>query len=586
MIKLFKRMRGAEVSMLIGMSILILAQVWLELTMPDYMSKITTLVQTHATDISEIILAGAMMLLCAFGSMVMAIATSYMASRLGSTFSHRLRHDVFHKVQDFSLEEIGRFSTSSLITRSTNDVQQVQMVLAMGAQMIIRVPITVGIAISKIANKSWQWSAATAIAAVVMLSLVLSLIAICTPKFKIIQKLTDNLNRATRENLTGLRVVRAYNAEPYQEKKFDEANDKLTNTHLFTARVMSTMHPIISTMMSGLSLVIYWIGAVLISKAAGPDRIGLFSDMIVFSSYAMQLVMSFLSLNMIFNFLPRVIVSARRINEVLETEPTIHDGDKTIAEDAPKGTVEFRNVSFTYPGGGEAVLEDISFVAPGGKTTAIIGATGSGKTTLVNLIPRFYDVQKGSVLFDGVDVKDLKLTDLHNRIGYVSQKAQLFFGTVRSNINFGDNGKGEITDETVREAIEIAQGTEFVEKMQGTYDALISQNGANVSGGQRQRLSIARAVARKPEVYIFDDSFSALDYKTDRVLRTELKKKTAGVTSIIVAQRIGTIRDADQILVLDEGKIVGSGTHDELMASCEVYREIAYSQLSKEELGA
>ena len=586
MIKLFKRMRGAEVSMLIGMSILILAQVWLELTMPDYMSKITTLVQTHTENLGEIILAGVMMLLCAFGSMVMAIATSYMASRLGSTFSHRLRHDVFHKVQDFSMEEIGHFSTASLITRSTNDVQQVQMVLSMGAQMIIRCPITVGIAISKIANKSWQWSAATAVAAVVLLSLVVTLVAICTPKFKIIQQLTDNLNRATRENLTGLRVVRAYNAEPYQEQKFDEANDKLTNTHLFTARVMSTMHPIMSTMMSGLSLVIYWIGAVLISKAAAPDRIGLFSDMVVFSSYAMQLVMSFLSINMMFNFLPRVIVAARRINEVLETEPTIHDGEKTIAADAPKGTVEFRNVSFTYPGGGDAVLEDISFVVPGGKTTAIIGATGSGKTTLINLIPRFYDVQKGSVLFDGVDVKDLKLTDLHNRIGYVSQKAQLFFGTIRSNITFGDNGRGEITDEAVREAIEIAQGAEFVEKMQGTYDALISQNGTNVSGGQRQRLSIARAVARKPEVYIFDDSFSALDYKTDRVLRTELKRKTAGVTSIIVAQRIGTIRDADQIIVLDEGKIVGCGTHDELMTSCEVYREIAYSQLSKEELGA
>lgn len=578
-------MRGLEWSMLLGMAVLIVSQVWLELTMPDYMSKITTLVQTRGSKMSEVWAAGGMMLLCAFGSMVTAIATSYFAARLASSFSHRLRHDVFHKVQDFSMEEIGRFSTSSLITRSTNDVQQVQMVLAMGSQIIMRCPITVGIAISKIVNKSWQWTAATAVAAAVLVTMVVTLVLICTPKFKIIQQLTDGLNRATRENLTGLRVVRAYNAERYQEDKFDEANDKLTNTHLFTARVMATMHPIMSTMMSGLSLVIYWIGAVLINQAAMTDRIGLFSDMVVFSSYAMQLVMSFLSINMIFNFLPRVIVAARRINEVLETEPTIHDGSKTIPANAPKGTVEFRNVSFTYPGGGDPVLENISFVAPGGKTTAIIGATGSGKTTMINLIPRFYDATDGTVLFDGVDVRDLKLTDLHNRIGYVSQKAQLFFGTVRSNIDFGDNGQGAMTDETIREAIDIAQGTEFVEKMQDTYDALISQNGANVSGGQRQRLSIARAVARRPEVYIFDDSFSALDYKTDRVLRTELKRKTAGVTSIIVAQRIGTIRDADQILVLDEGKIVGSGTHDELMASCEVYREIAYSQLSKEELG-
>ncbi len=586
MLKLFKRMRGQEWSMLAGMAVFILGQVWLELKLPDYMSAITTLVQTEGSSMSEVWLAGGKMLLCAFGSMAMAIVTSFLAARLAATFSHRLRRDVFHRVEDFSMEEIGHFSTASLITRSTNDVQQVQMLLAMGAQMVLRCPVTVVIAITKIANKSWQWTAATAVASAVLVLTVILVMLACTPKYRIIQKLTDNLNRVTRENLTGLRVVRAYNAEQYQEQKFEQANEQLTKTNLFTSRVSGLLNPVMNCVMNGLSLAIYWIGAVIINQAGLMDRIGLFSDMVVFSSYAMQLVMSFLMLSMIFNFLPRVLVSARRINEVLETKPTIRDGNERIPEDARKGTVEFRDVTFCYPGGGDAVLEHISFTAEAGKTTAIIGATCSGKSTLVNLIPRFYDVTQGEVLFDGVDVRKLSLRELRNRIGYVSQKAQLFFGTVTSNVCFGDNGRPAPTEEAVREAVEIAQGAEFVEKMEGGYRAHIAQNGSNVSGGQKQRLSIARAVARKPEIYIFDDSFSALDYKTDRVLRTELKKRTAGVTNLIVAQRIGTIRDADQILVLDEGKIVGKGTHDELMASCEVYREIAYSQLSREELGA
>ena len=588
MFKLFKRMRGIELSMLLGMAVFIWSQVWLELRLPDYMSTITRLVQTQGSRMGEIWKAGGLMLLCAFGSMATAILTSYLAARLASTFSHRLRHDVFHRVEDFSMEEMGRFSTASLITRSTNDVQQVQMLLAMGAQTILRCPVTIIIALGKIHGKAWQWTTATAIGAIIATGTLGTLLFINTPKFRIIQTLTDNLNRVTRENLTGLRVVRAYNAVDYQEQKFEQANNDLTRTHLFTSRVMGIMQPIMSTMMSGLSLVIYWIGAILINAAAMTDKIGLYSDMVVFSSYAMQLIMSFMSFGFIFMFLPRAMVAAKRINEVLEAQPSIRSGSEHIAASAPKGTVEFRDVSFRYPGmdGSEAVLEHISFVAEAGKTTAIIGATGSGKSTLLNLIPRFYDASEGTVLFDGVDVKKLDLKDLRNRIGYVSQKAQLFFGTVSSNIAFGSNGQGEIAQEQIRKAVEIAQASEFVDKMQGGLEAHISQNGSNVSGGQKQRLSIARAVARQPEVYLFDDSFSALDYKTDRVLRTELNRQTAGVTNIIVAQRIGTIREADQILVIDEGKLVGKGTHDELMASCEVYREIAYSQLSREELGA
>ena len=588
MLKLLRRMRSLELSMLLGIAVFVWSEVWLELRMPGYMSTITRLVQTPGSQLSEIWKAGGMMLLCAFGSMVTAIVTGYFCARLSAVFSHRLRREVFHRVEDYSLEEIGRFSTASLITRSTNDVQQMQMFLAMGSQMLLRVPVTVVIALSKIYGKAWQWTTATAVGLAIAISTLMFIIIVCTPKFRIVQTLTDNLNRVTRENLTGLRVVRAYNAVNYQETKFENANTKLMKTSLFTSRASAIMHPIMQTMMSGLSLSIYWIGASLINAAAGPEKIVLFSDMVVFSTYAMQLIMSFMSIGMIFTFLPRVMVSAKRINEVLETEPSVHDGTRTVPDDAVKGTVEFRNVSFRYPGSetSEAILENISFVAESGKTTAIIGATGSGKSTLLNLIPRFYDATEGTILFDGIDVKELTLEDLHNRIGYASQKAQLFFGTVKSNVGFGDNGKGPVTEEQVRKAIEIAQAAEFVDQMDGGLNGAISQNGANVSGGQKQRLSIARAVARQPEVYLFDDTFSALDYKTDRVLRTELKRQTAGVTSIIVAQRIGTIRDADQILVIDEGKLVGKGTHDELMKTCEIYQEIAYSQLSREELGA
>ena len=514
----------------------------------------------------------------------MSVIVGFFAAKIAAGFSKRLRSMLFKKVSDFSMEEINGFSTSSLITRSTNDVTQVQMLIAMGLQVMIKGPILAVWAVCKILGKSWQWTAVTGGAVLVLFIIIGIALIFAFPKFKVIQTYTDNLNRVTRENLMGIRVVRAYNAEGYQQKKFEKANEDLTYTHLFTGRVMSIMSPGMQLIMSGLSLAIYWIGAHLINAAAMNDKIDLFSDMVVFSSYAIQVVMAFTMMVMIFIMAPRASVAAKRINEVLETKPNIVNGNLKSASKDIKGEVEFKNVSFKYPDAADYILKNISFKAKRGQTVAFIGSTGSGKSTLVNLIPRFYDATEGEVLIDGVNVKEYNLESLYNKLGYVSQKTVMFSGTVSSNVAYGENGLGEYSEETVKRAVSIAQASDFVEGMENQYEAAVAQGGANLSGGQKQRLSIARAVCRKPEIYIFDDSFSALDYKTDRVLRSVLKKETADTTSIIVAQRIGTIKDADMIIVLDEGKIAGRGTHEELMKTCDIYRQIALSQLSKEEL--
>lgn len=564
--------------------VLILFQVFFDLRLPDYMSKVTTLVQTPNSEMSEILIAGAKMLGCAFGSLVAAFCVGFLFSRLAAGLSKRLREGVYDKVMSFSMEEISKFSTPSLITRTTNDITQVQLIIAMGLQIAIKAPITAVWAIIKIYNKDISWTIATAACVGVLLIIILTIVFIAMPKFKRLQTLTDNLNRITRENLTGIRVVRAYNAENYQEAKFKVANDDVMRTNLFANRVMAILAPGMTIIMNGLTLSIYWIGSVLINNAAMTDRLGIFSNMVVFTSYAMQVIMAFMMLTMIFILLPRATVSANRICEVLNTQPKIIDGTLTAKDAKSVGEVEFRNVSFKYPGAEGYVLRDISFSAKRGETVAFIGSTGSGKSTLINLVPRFYDATEGSVLVDGIDVKQYKQSELMNKIGYVSQKAIMFSGTVRSNIAYGENGGGEPTEEDIHNAIRISQAEEFVNKMPSGIDSPIAQGGTNVSGGQKQRLSIARAVCRNPEIYIFDDSFSALDYKTDRVLRTVLKKEMADATNLIVAQRIGTIRDADKIVVLDEGRAVGIGTHAELMKNCEVYQQIAYSQLSKEEL--
>lgn len=562
----------------------VVVQVWLSLTMPDYMREITMLIQTPGSEMPEILSAGGMMLACALGSLAASVVTAVCAARIGTSFSANVRRLLFAKVQAFSMEEIGHFSTASLITRSTNDVTQVQMLIVLGLQMLIMAPIMAVWAICKIADKQWEWTMSTAAAVGVMLIVVLVALVLALPKFRKLQQLTDDLNRVTRENLTGLRVVRAYNAEDYQEHKFDLANDNLTRTQLFAQRTLAFLMPSIQLIMSGLSLAIYWIGAVLIDAANMVGKVSLFSDMMVFSQYAIQVVMSFMMLVMIFMLLPRAQVAAKRINEVLATEPAIHDGTRTEGAEGHAGEVVFKNVSFRYPDAEDSVIENISFTAKRGETIAFIGATGCGKSTVVNLIPRFYDASEGEVLVDGVNVKDYTQQALRDKIGYVSQKAILFAGSVRDNINFGDNGRGPIADEMVKQAIATAQATEFIEQMEDGYDGRVSQGGDNFSGGQKQRLSIARAVARQPEIFIFDDSFSALDYKTDRTLRATLDRECGDATRFIVAQRIGTIRDADKIIVLDEGRIAGMGTHDELIKTCEVYQQIALSQLSKEEL--
>ena len=584
MLKLIKNFTKKEWILALICLVLVVTQVWLELKMPDYMSEITKLVQTEGSQMKDILVNGGYMLTCALGSLVAAVITGYITSRISSNFSKTIRKKLFNKVEDLAMQEVKQFSTSSLITRTTNDITQIEMLIAMGLQLLIKAPITAIWAITKILNKSWQWSAITAVAVAILMTTIAIIMVIVLPRFKKVQKLIDKLNGVTRENLTGIRVVRAFNAEQYQEEKFDKANNNLTNQQLFNQKVFAVMQPMMYIIMYMVILSIYYVGAYLIKDAGMADKISLFGDMVVFSSYAMQVIMSFLMLAMIFMMLPRAQVSANRINEVLDTEISIKDGKINTKTNNEVGTVEFKNVSFKYPDADEYLLQNISFKANKGDTVAFIGSTGSGKSTLINLIPRFYDATEGEVLVDGINVKNYTQEFLHDKIGYVPQKAVMFNGTVKSNISYGDNGKEKPTDEQIKKAIEVAQGTEFVEKMDGQYDAHMAQGGTNVSGGQKQRLSIARAIARNPEIYIFDDSFSALDYKTDSVLRKELKKYTSDATSLIVAQRIGTIMNADQIVVLDNGVIVGKGTHKELLKTCEVYKQIALSQLSKEEL--
>ena len=584
MIKLLKNLTKKEWFLALISLILIIVQVWLELKMPDYMSEITVLVQTEGSQISDIIKNGAYMLGCAFGSLVSAVIVGYLVATVAANFSKSVRKKLFDKVEDLAMSEVKGFSTSSLITRTTNDITQVQMLVAMGLQLMIKAPITAIWAITKILNKSWQWSMTTGIAVLILLTVISILTIIVMPRFKIVQKLTDKINGVTRENLTGIRVVRAFNAENYQENKFEDVNTKLTNQQMYNQKKFAIMQPVMYLVMYFLTLAIYFIGAYLIRDASMVNKLGLFGDMVVFSSYAMQVIMSFLMLAMIFMMSPRAQVSANRINEVLDTDITIKDGNINTNKTNEVGTVEFKNVSFKYPDADEYLLKNISFKANKGETVAFIGSTGSGKSTLINLVPRFYDATEGEVLVDGVNVKDYTQEFLHNKIGYVPQKAVMFNGTVNSNIAYGDNGKGEISEEKIKKAIEVAQGKEFVEKMDEKYDTHIAQGGTNVSGGQKQRLAIARAIARSPEIYIFDDSFSALDYKTDFLLRKALKEYTKDATSLIVAQRIGTIMNADKIIVLEDGVSVGMGTHKELLKNCDVYKEIALSQLSKEEL--
>ena len=584
MIKLLKNLNKKGWLIIVLSFILIFMQVWLELKMPDYMSKITQLVQTEGSKMPKILKNGAFMLACAFGSLMVAVITGYFSSFMSSDFSMMLREKVFRKVESLSMQEVKGFSTSSLITRTTNDITQIEMIIAMGLQLMIKAPIMAVWAILKILNKSWQWSAMTGVAVLILLSVIGLLILIVLPRFKKVQKAIDRINEVTRENLTGIRVVRAFNAEKYQEDKFEEINTKLTNLQLFNQKSFAVMQPTMYLIMHTLTLGIYFLGSYLIMNAGMADKITLFGDMIVFSSYAMQVIMSILMLAMIFMMLPRASVSANRINEVLDTNTSIKDGTLNESKTNEIGTVEFKNVSFKYPDAKEYLLENISFKVNKGDTVAFIGSTGSGKSTLINLVPRFYDVTEGEVLVDGTNVKEYKLEALYNKLGYIPQRAVMFDGTVNENVAFGENGKEKTTKEKIKEAIQIAQGKDFVENMDEKYDSHIAQGGTNISGGQKQRLAIARAIAREPEIYIFDDSFSALDYKTDAVLRHNLKKNKKDATMLIVAQRIGTIMNADRIIVLDSGKVVGEGTHKELLKNCEVYKQIALSQLSKEEL--
>ena len=584
MLKLLRNLNKKDILFLTIATALVVLQVFLELKMPDYMSEITVLVQTPGSQMGDILKNGEYMLACAFASLLSSIVVGYITANFAANLSLKIRKNIFTKVQDIAISEIKSFSTSSLVTRTTNDITQVQMFMAMGLQLIIKAPITAVWAITKIMGKSWQWSMVTAIGVVILLAVVITLMIIVIPRFKKVQRLTDKINGVTRENLTGIRVVRAFNAEKYQENKFEEANAKLTNQQLFNQRAFSVMSPVMYLIMYFLTLAIYVIGANLISQAGLADKVSIFGDMIVFSSYSMQIIMSFLMLAMIFMMWPRAEVSAKRINEVLDTEVTIKDGKIDHDTTGKIGEVEFKNVSFKYPDAEENILENISFKANKGETIAFIGSTGSGKSTLINLVPRFYDATSGEVLVDGVNIKDYTQKYLHSKIGYVSQKAVIFNDTVSNNVAYGDDLKGEISKDSVKKAIEVAQAKDFVEKMENGYDTDMARGGTNVSGGQKQRISIARAISRKPEIYIFDDTFSALDYKTDSVLRKALREYTKNATILIVAQRIGTIMNADKIIVLDEGKIVGMGKHKELLENCEVYKQIALSQLSKEEL--
>lgn len=584
MLKILKYMNRRDWLFVLCSLVFIVCGVGLDLRLPDYMREITTLVQTPGSEMGEVLSAGGSMLLCALGSLVTAFIVGFFVAQIAAGLAMRLREAVYNKTMDFSMEEIGKFSTASLITRTTNDIQQIQMFVALGLQAMMKAPILAVWAILKIAGKSWQWTAITGGAVAILTVMLGTVIALVLPKFKNMQKLTDNLNRVARENLTGIRVVRAYNAEGYQEKKFEGANEELTRTNLFTSRTMSVLFPGMTLIMSGLTLAIYWVGVYIINEAAVTDRLVIFSDMVVFSSYAMQIIMAFMMLVMTFIVLPRAVVSAKRINEVLNTEIKIKDGKISGSELFEQGEIEFRHVSFRYPDAEEAILTDINFTVHRGETVAFIGSTGSGKSTLINLVPRFYDVTEGEICIDGINIKEYTQEALHRKLGYVSQRAVMFRGSVLSNVTYGENGRQSVDEELLWKSIEIAQADDFVQGMENGYHTAVAQGGTNLSGGQKQRLAIARAIYCRPEIYIFDDSFSALDYKTDRVLRKMLKQETGTATTLIVAQRIGTIMDADKIIVLDEGKIVGIGRHKELLKSCPVYREIAESQLSKEEL--
>ena len=583
MLKLYKNLTKKEIMYIIISLILIVVQVGLELKMPDYMSAITRLVQSEGSSMKDIIEQGVYMLLCAGGSLISAIIVGFFAATTASSFAATLREILFKKIFKLGVSEMKKFSVSSLITRTTNDITQVDMIIGLGLQMMVKAPIMAVWAILKILNKGFEWSVLTGVCVIILMTTVASLMIVVLPKFSKVQKLIDRINGVGGENLLGIRVIRAFNAEEFRSNKFEEVNNDLTSIQMFNQRMFAIMHPMMNLVMHGLTLGIYIIGTILISNAGMVDKITIFSNMVVFSSYGMQVIMSFLMLAMIFMMVPRAMISAKRINEVLDEKITIEEGtfDKETKE---KGTIEFKNVSFKYPDADEYVLKNINLKVEKGETIAFIGSTGSGKSTLINLIPRFYDVTDGEILVDGINVKEYKTETLNNKIGYVSQKAILFTGSVNANVAYGHNGGNEPTENDVKEAIKIAQAREFVEKMNDKYNSHIARGGTNISGGQKQRLSIARAIARKPEIYIFDDSFSALDYKTDSVLRSELKKNTKDATNVIVAQRIGTIINADKIVVLDKGECVGIGTHQELLKNCEVYKEIALSQLSEEEL--
>ena len=600
MLKIFKRLTAKEIIMMIIAVLFVCLNVFLDLKIPDYMSDITSLLSTQGTKAKDIFAwnldaPGMRMVLLSLGSFAASVVVGFLAARIAASFSTRLRDDIFHSVLDFSDAEIKKFSIPSLLTRTTNDITQIQLVFTMGLQVITKGPIMAIWAITKIADKNHEWLMVLVVAVAVMILMLIFLLMMVMPKQRMIQKLTDKLNSITRESLTGIRVVRAYNAESYQDGKFAKANDNVTNFNLFINRSMALMSPVMTSISSGMTLAINWIGAFLIEDIAIPkdptkiagamqDKVNIFSDMVVYSSYAMQVVIGFMMMIIVFFILPRAVVAAGRINEVLDTKPSVTYPEESKAQPAEKGSVEFDDVSFRYSEHSEAVLEHVSFKAKAGDTVAFIGSTGSGKSTLVNLIPRFYDASEGTIKVDGVDVRDYDHDTLHKIVGYIPQKAVLFSGDIASNMDMGDSNSSPLDDDKMWEALDLAQGKDFVESKEGQLKAKVSQGGQNFSGGQKQRLAIARALARKPEIIIFDDSFSALDYKTDRILRSQLKERTADMTKLIVAQRISTIMDADQILVLDEGKVVGQGTHEELLANNEVYREIAYSQLSKEEL--
>lgn len=582
MLKMLNKLSWKEWIMVAISVIFIAGQVWLDLKLPEFMSEITTLLTTGSSDMGAIWRNGGFMLACAIGSTLLSVVVGFFAARIAAKLGLVLRSSIYSQIQDFSKSEMKQFSTASLITRSTNDVTQVQNFVAMGLQVMVKAPIMAVWAIIKIVGKSWQWSLITAVAVAVLLLCIITILLFCLPRFKKMQKQTDDINRVARENLTGLRVVKAFNAEKFEEDKFEEKNSNLTDTNMYVYKRMSLFGPMMSLVMNGVSLAIYWVGAYIIQAASGMEKITLFSDMVVFMSYAVQVIFSFIMLVMIFMMLPRATVSAKRINEVLDTKSSIKDGQG--AAPVERGTVEFKNVSFKYPNADEYVLKNISFKVNKGEQVAFIGSTGSGKSTLIDLVPRFYDATEGEVLVDGINVKDYKLEELYNILGYVSQKSILFTGTINENVGFGKNKNGKPSEEEIQLAIKQAQAKDFVEKMPDKYNSHISQGGKNVSGGQKQRLSIARALARKSEILIFDDSFSALDYKTDKALRKTLNKELKGTTSLIVAQRIGTIKNADQIIVLDNGNMVGKGKHEELLKNCPIYKEIALSQLSKEEL--